>query len=339
MNRFAVGALFAAVVLSGCDSRGGQKLNGTGSTFVQPVMGKWAEEYQKANRGQINYEAIGSGVGVQRLATGLFDFSCTDAPLNEAQRATLKGEIVYIPLVLGAVVPAYNLPGIKEPITFSGPVLADIFLGKITRWNDTALQELNPGVTLPEMPITVVFRSDGSGTSYIWSDYLSKVSPAWRSNIGVSMTLKLPAGKGKAGSAGVAELVKNTPGAICYVQLNQASNSSLNIGQVKNRSGAAVKATVASVTAAAKNSLSEIPADLRFSLTDAPGPEAYPISGAVWAIVPVPQPGDKGKALADFLRWATHEGQEFAEGLEFARLPSELVERIDKKLDQIAGGK
>jgi phosphate transport system substrate-binding protein len=340
MKRVTIGAVFAAIVLSGCDDRAGQKINGTGSTFVQPVMSKWAEEYQKAKGSQVNYEAIGSAVGVQRLASGLFDFSCTDAPLNDAQLATLKGngEIVYVPLVLGAVVPAYNLPGLKEPITFSGPVLADIFLGKITRWNDKGLQDLNPGVTLPETPIAVVHRSDGSGTTFIWTDYLSKVNPEWRSNVGVGMSIKWPAGVGKAGNGGVAELVKNTPGGIGYVQLDYASRNNLNVGLVKNRSGTGVKANAASVTAAAKSSLSDIPADLRFSLTDAPGADAYPLSGAVWAIVPVKTANGKGKALADFLRWATHEGQEFAEGQHFARLPVELVEKIDKKLDQIAGG-
>jgi phosphate ABC transporter phosphate-binding protein len=340
MNRFVIGAVLASVVLSGCNDPAGQKLNGTGSTFVQPIMNKWAEEYQKANRGIVNYEPIGSSAGVQRMATGLFDFACTDSPLNDAQLASLKGtgDIVFVPLVLGAVVPAYNLPGLKEPLTFSGPVLADIFLGKITRWDDKALQELNPNVTLPETPIAVLHRSDGSGTTFIWTDYLSKVSPDWRSKVGPGMTVAWPAGKGKAGNGGVAELVKSTPGGIGYLQLDYALKNNLNIGQVKNRSGASVKATVASVTAAAKSSVAEIPADLRFSITDAPGPDAYPVSGAVWAIAPINQSGGKGKPLADFLRWATHDGQEFVEGLHFARLPSELVERIDKKLDQIAGG-
>jgi phosphate ABC transporter phosphate-binding protein len=339
MYRIAIGAIVAAVFVSGCDDRA--KVNGTGSTFVQPIMNKWAEEYQKANRGQVNYEAVGSSAGLQRLTTGVFDFACTDAPLNDAQLAAVRksgGDILYIPLVLGAVVPAYNLNGFKEPVTFSGPVLADIFLGKITTWNDKALQELNPGVTLPNTPIVVVHRSDGSGTTYIWTDYLSKVSADWKGKAGAGMLVKWPAGTGKAGNAGVAELIKSTPGAIGYIQLDYALREKIDVGPVKNRAGTAVKADLSSVTAAAKSSLAEIPADLRFSLTDAAGADAYPIAGVSWAIVYAKQPAGKAKALADFLRWATHEGQDFAEGLHYARLPGELVERIDKKLDQIAGG-
>jgi phosphate transport system substrate-binding protein len=235
-------------------------------------------------------------------------------------------------------VPAFNLPGFKEPVTFSGPVLADIFLGKITTWNDKALQDLNPGVTLPDTPMSVVHRSDGSGTTYIWTDYLTKVSADWKSKVGTGMLIKWPAGTGKAGNAGVAELIKSKPGAIGYVPLDYALRESIGVGLVKNRAGSAVKADLSSVTAAAKNSLAEIPADLRFSLTDAPGENAYPIAGVSWAIVYAKQPAGKAKALADFLRWATHEGQGFAEELHYARLPAELVERIDKKLDQIAGG-
>jgi len=341
MYRIVIAAIVAAVLVPGCEERNGQKLNGTGSTFVQPIMSKWAEEYGKAKRGQIVYEGIGSSAGVQRLSSGVFDFACTDAPLNEAQQAQVTkggGDFLYIPLVLGAVVPAYNLPGFKEPITFSGPVLADIFLGKIGRWNDKALQELNSGVTLPDMPIAVVHRSDGSGTTYIWTDYLAKVSPEWKSKAGGGMSVKWPAGTGKAGNFGVADHIKSTSGAVGYVQLDYALRDSIGVGLVKNRAGTAVKADASSVTAAAKSSLAEIPADLRFSLTDAAGTESYPIAGTVWAIVYVKQPAGKGKPLADFLRWATHEGQEVAEGLHYARLPSELVERIDKKLEQIAGG-
>jgi phosphate transport system substrate-binding protein len=303
-------------------------------------MSRWTEEYRKAKCGEVNYEAIGSSAGVKRLATGVFDFACTDAPLSEPQLAAVNqagGDILYIPLILGAVVPAYNVPGFEEPLTFSGAVLADIFLGKITHWNDKALQDLNSAVTLPDLPITVVHRSDGSGTTYIWTDYLTKVSAAWRRGAGVGMSVKWPAGSGRPGNAGVAEMVKSTPGAIGYVQLGYALRDRISVGLVRNRAGTAVRATSSSVTAAAKSSLAEIPADLHFSLTDPAGADAYPISGTVWAIVYARPRTSTGKALADFLRWATHDGQGFAEGLHYARLPDELVGRIDKKLDKIAG--
>jgi phosphate transport system substrate-binding protein len=236
------------------------------------------------------------------------------------------------------VVPAYHLSGFKEPITFSGPVLADIYLGKVAKWDDPALQKLNPGVTLPNTPITVVHRSEGSGTAFIWTDYLGKVSPAWKSKPGVGMSVQWPVGVGKAGNAGVAEAIKRTDGAIGYVQLDYAIQDKLAIGLVKNRAGMVVKADHASVTAAARSSLANIPADLRFSMTDAAAADAYPIAGTVWAIVYVKQPAANGKALADFLRWATHEGQASAEKLHYAPLPAELVERVDRKLDQLAAG-
>jgi len=340
MYRVAIAAIVAAVCLSGCKDPARQNLNGTGSTFVQPVMKKWAEEYQKSKGQPLHYEPVGSSAGVRRLATGLFDFACTDAALDAGQRsaAAKKGEVLYIPLVLGAVVPAYNLPDITEPVTLSGPVLAEIFRGKITNWNDDALRELNRGITLPDMPIAVLHRSEGSGTTYIWTDYLAKVSPEWKDKPGVGMTVKWPLGKGRPGNAGVADSIKKTPGALGYVQFDYALREGLGVAQVKNRSGATVKASAASVTAAVKSSLADIPADLRFSATDADGADAYPIAGAVWAIVYVNQPAGRGKPLADFLRWDTHEGQDFVEELHYARLPSELVERIDKKLDQIAAG-
>jgi phosphate transport system substrate-binding protein len=339
MYRIVIGAIIVAAV-SGCDAGQGHKLNGTGSTSVQPIMSRWAEEYQKAKGGSLHYEAIGSSAGLHRLATGVFDFACTDAPLNEAQRAAVTsngGDVFYIPLVLGGVVPVYHLPGLKGPLIFSGPVLADIFLGKITRWNNEALRQLNPDATLPDTPMAVVHRSDGSGTTYLWTDYLAKVSPEWKKKVDVGMSVAWPVGSGAAGSAGVAQRVKETPGALSYLQLNFATRLSIAVGLVKNRAGAPVTADAPSV-AAARSALAEILPNQPLPLTDAPGDNAYPISGAVWAVVYVKQPAGKGKALADFLHWAVHEGQEFAEGLHYARLPGELVGRIDAKLDNILRG-
>jgi phosphate transport system substrate-binding protein len=268
----------------------------------------------------------------------LFDFACTDAPMTQEQLAKAGrsgGEIVHIPLVMGAVVPAYNLADVKDALTLNGPVLAGIFLGDITKWNDTTIQALNPGVALPDRGITVVHRDDASGTTYIWSDYLAKSSPRWKEKVGVGASLDWPTGVGQTGNEGVAAQIEHTPGSIGYVLLNYALQKNLLFARVKNRNGVSVKASLETVTAAAKSALSDIPEDLRYSITDAPGEDAYPISGTVWAILHVKQPGEKGRAVVDFLRWVTHEGQEYAAELHYARLPQRLVERLNNKLDQI----
>jgi phosphate ABC transporter phosphate-binding protein len=327
-----------AVLSPGCGTRAQPKINGTGSTFVAPMMKKWASEYDQAKSVKVDYESIGSALGVKRLGTGLFDFACTDAPLTNEQFAKARqsgGEIVHIPLVMGAVVPAYNLAEIKDAISLTGPVLAGIFLGEITKWNDKAIQELNPGVALPDRDIAVVHRDDASGTTYIWSDYLAKSSLRWKEKVGVGTSLDWSAGTGQTGNEGVAAQIARTPGSIGYVQLNYALQRNIRFARVINRSGVSVKANLESVTAAAKSALSDIPDDLWYSITDAPGEDAYPISGTVWAILYVKQGGEKGRAVVDFLRWATHEGQEYAAELYYARLPQGLVERLTKKLDQI----
>jgi phosphate ABC transporter phosphate-binding protein len=304
-------------------------------------MSKWASVYAKERGVQVNYLSVGSGGGTQQMTAQTFDFGCTDAPLNDEQsrkaRAT-GGEVLHIPLAMGAVVPAYNLPGLELPLRFSGPVLSDIFLGKVARWNDTKLRDLNPGIPLPDLPVALVHRSDGSGTTYVWADYLGKVSPEWRMQVGLGTSLRWPHGVGQKGNEGVAGHITRTPGAIGYLELVYALQSNIQYGLVQNRAGAFVQASLRSVTAAAEAVLAEIPDDLRYSLTDAPGGESYPISGTVWAVLYANQPEGKGQILIDFLRWATHEGQHYAKDLHYAALTKGLVERADQKLAQVQLG-
>ena len=341
MRTLLVGlACFGAATL-GCGPSGtGAKprLNGGGSTFVYPMMSKWSAEYDKLKGVEVNYQSIGSGGGIQQMTAKTFDFGCTDGPMNEEQLKKAKevgGDVIHIPLVMGAVVPAYNLAEVKEPLVFSGPVLADIFLAKIKKWNDKAIQDLNPGVQLPDIDIGVVHRSDGSGTTYIWADYLSKVSPEWKSKVGTGTSLEWPAGEGAKGNEGVAGRVKATPGALGYIELIYALQNNIEFGKVKNKAGSVVTGSLQSVTAAANNSLTNIPEDLRYSITNADGKDSYPISGTTWAVIYVKQPAGKGKQVVDFLRWCTHDGQKYCEALKYATLPKGLVEKIDKKLDSV----
>jgi phosphate ABC transporter phosphate-binding protein len=331
-------ACLAATAAVGCGGGGKPRLNGAGSTFVYPMMSKWTAEYDKAKGVEVNYQSIGSGGGIQQMTAKTADFGCTDGPMNEEQLQKAKdtgGEVVHIPLVMGAVVPAYNLEGVTEPLVFTGPLLADIFLGKVKKWNDKAIQDLNPGVALPDRDIGVVHRSDGSGTTYVWVDYLAKVSPEWSKRVGVATSVDWPAGEGAKGNEGVAGRVKASPGAIGYIELIYALQNDIKFGLVKNKEGVAIKADLKSITAAADNALKAIPEDLRYSITDAAGKDSYPISGTVWAVVYVNQPAGKGQQVVDFLRWVTHDGQQFCEELHYAKLPPGLVERVDKKLASI----
>ena len=336
-------ALLAAIVIlvSGCGPAK-PRLNGGGSTFVYPMMSKWAAEYDKAKAVEVNYQSIGSGGGIQQMTVKTFDFGCTDSPMNEEQLDKARkegGEVLHIPLVMGAVVPAYHLEEVQEPLIFSGPVLADIFLGKIKKWNAPALAELNPNVKLPAKDIGVVHRSDGSGTTYIWVDYLAKTSPDWKQKVGVGTSVNWPSGEGAKGNEGVAGRVKETPGAIGYVELTYALQNNIKFGLVRNKENIPIKADLHSVTAAAENALQTIPEDLRYSLTDPPGKDSYPIAGTVWALLYVHQPADKGQQVVDFLRWVTHDGQKYAEDLHYARLPEGLVQRLEKKLDTVQVGR
>jgi phosphate transport system substrate-binding protein len=306
------------------------------------MMARWTSAYKNKMGIDITYASRGSGVGVAQMIARTYDFGCSDAPLSESQMARAMqegGEVVHIPLALGAVVPTYNLPGVDKPVRFTGEVLADIFLGNIKQWNDPKLQALQEeGVKLPDLEITVVHRSDGSGTTYIFAEYLAKFSPAWKQSVGVSTYLYWPAGVGQRGNGGVARLVKRLPGAIGYNELNYALEHNLRYGAVKNREGHYILGSLDSVTAAADASLKEIPEDLRYSLTNAPGPESYPIAGTNWAVLYVSQPANRAETIKDFLRWATHEGQELCTSLHYARLPQSLIRRLEKKLALLGKG-
>ena len=337
-------AVLAASCVVGCGGGGDKRLNAGGSTFVYPMMSTWADEYKKAKGIEVNYQSIGSGGGIQQMTAKTFDFGCTDGPMNEEQLKKCReqgSEALHVPLVMGAVVPAYNLEEVKETLRFSGPLLADIFLGNVKKWNDKAIKELNPKVAdqLPDKEIVVVHRSDGSGTTYVWVDYLAKVSPEWSKKVGVGTSVDWPAGIGQKGNEGVAGQVKRSPGAIGYVELIYALQNDMKFGLVRNKEGEYIEANLKSITAAGSSSLTDIPDDLRYSITDAAGKESYPISGTVWAVVYQKLPKDKGQAVVDYLRWVIHDGQKHCEGLHYATLPKGLVERADKKLDSIEVGK
>jgi phosphate ABC transporter phosphate-binding protein len=323
---------------AGCGGGPEKRLNAGGSTFIYPMMTIWIDKYNKAKGIEVNYQSIGSGGGIQQMTAKIFDFGCTDGPMNEEQLTKAKqvgGEVFHVPLLMGAVVPAYNLEGVPGPLRFSGPVLADIYLGKITKWNDPALVKLNPMANLPDKEIAVIHRSDGSGTTYVWSEFLSKVSPEWKEKVGFATSLNWPVGVGMKGNEAVAGQVRRSPGSIGYVELTYAIQYQMEYGLVQNKEGRFIKADLDSVTAAAANSLKTIPDDLRYSITDAPGKDSYPISATTWAVLYAKQPAGKGKAVVDFLRWVTHEGQKDCAAAHYAPLPPGLVERLDKKLDQV----
>lgn len=339
MYRVAVTALACVALLgAGCTSHEGRRLNAGGSTFVYPMMSLWTFEYEKATTIQVNYQSIGSGGGIRQMTARTFDFGCTDGPMNAEnlkKAHSVNGDVVHVPLCMGAVVPAYNLPGVTGPLRFTGPVLADIYLGKITKWNDPALRDLNPDAPLPDQEIIVVRRSDGSGTTYVWVDYLAKVSPEWKQKVGVGTSVNWPVGIGQKGGEGVAGQVRRSPGSLGYIELTYALHNDIPFGSVRNKEGTFVLASLGSVTAAADAALTNIPDDLRYSITDAPGKDSYPISGTVWAVVYVNQPPAKGRQIREFLWWVTHDGQRFCEEMDYARLPAGLVKRAEGKLNLI----
>jgi phosphate transport system substrate-binding protein len=314
-------------------------IQGAGSTFIDPLMVQWSSQYEKTESGcRIGYRSVGSGRGIQSVMEKKVDFGCTDAPLTDEQIAQVRsagGEVVHVPLVLGAVVPVYNLATAKTPVRFTGAVLADIFLGKIKKWNDKALHDLNPDIELPDREITVVHRSDGSGTTYIWADYLSKTNPDWKKTVGVGTQLKWPFGTAESGNDGVAANVQKTSAAIGYVELTYALRLDLAVGLVENQEKEFVKANLGSITKAAENALGKVPDDLRYSLTDAPGKGSYPITGTTWAIVYVGQTPKKGRQLVDFLNWATGDGQLHVHELLYARLPEPLAAKARNAISRI----
>jgi phosphate transport system substrate-binding protein len=314
-------------------------LTGSGSSFVNPFMQKLASEYNKMNPGvKVNYSSVGSGTGIKQISDKSTDFGATDAPMTDAQlKAAAGGEILHVPLVMGAVVPIYNAPGVSKPLVFSGPVLADIYRGKINAWNDPAIAKLNPGVKLPDADITVVHRSDGSGTTYVFSEYLTKVSPDFAKAPGKGTVVNWPAENkiGAKGNEGVAAVVQKTPGSVGYVELIYAMSNKIAYGGVINAAGKTVMATMEGVTAAAA-AMKNPPADLRMSITNAEGDESYPISAFVYVLVYKDQAdATKGRALVNFLKWGITDGQKLAPGLHYAALPTEIVKMNESKLESV----
>jgi phosphate transport system substrate-binding protein len=314
-----------------------QQINGAGATFPNPIYSKWFSEYNKLHPDvKINYASIGSGGGIRQITERTVFFGATDGPMTPEQLQAAPGRILHFPTVLGADVPAYNLPGVTGELKFNGPVLADIFLGKVTKWNDPALMKLNPGVNLPGTDITVVHRSDGSGTTYIWVDYLAKVSPEWKQKVGVANSVNWPVGLGGKGNEGVAGLVRQAPGSLGYVELIYAKQNNIAYGSVQNAAGEFIRATEQSVTAAAAEAAAKMPADFRVSITNAPGKDAYPISSFTWLLF-YENPQDKklAKAMVDFMKWALTDGQKYAGELGYAPLPKSVVDLEMKALEKI----
>jgi phosphate transport system substrate-binding protein len=311
-------------------------MNGAGATFPYPIYSKWFEEYTKVDpEVRFNYQSIGSGGGIRQITERTVDFGASDGPMTDEQLKKAPAELFHIPTVLGAVVATYNLPG-SPHLRFTGDVLAGIFLGKITKWDDPRIKALNPSVALPSQPIVVVHRSDGSGTTYIWVDYLSKVSKEWQEKVGKGTSVSWPVGLGGKGNEGVAGQVKNTPGALGYVELAYAITNKLPAAAVKNRADRFVDATIQSTTAAAAGAAASMPSDFRVSLTTAPGDQAYPVASFTWLLVYRDQVNEaKGKALVKFLWWAIHDGQRYPEALLYAPLPVSVVKQIEAKIRQI----
>jgi phosphate transport system substrate-binding protein len=311
-------------------------LNGAGATFPNPIYSKWFSEYNKLHPDvQINYQSIGSGGGIRQVLNGTVDFGASDGPMTDEQLAQSKTKILHIPTVLGAVVPAYNVPGISGEIKFTPEALAGIFLGKIQNWNDPALAKVNPGVNFPNQPIIVIYRSDGSGTTFIFSDYLSKVSKDWSNIVGKGTSVKWPIGMGGKGNEGVAGQVRQLQGSIGYVELIYAVQNKITYGSVRNAAGNFVTASLDEVTEAAA-SVKTMPADFRVSITNAPGKTAYPISSFTWLLIPMPaRDPKKGKIIADFLDWMVNDGQKMTRQLSYAPLPESVVEKVKAAIKQI----
>jgi len=311
-------------------------LNGAGATFPYPMYSKWFSEYHKLHPEiQMNYQSIGSGGGIRQVIAGTVDFGATDGPMTDDQLKEAKVKILHLPTVLGADVPAYNIPGVTAELNFTPEALAGIFLGKIGKWNDKAIASANPGVSLPDKDIIVVHRSDGSGTTYSWTDYLSKVSSEWQSQVGKGTSVKWPIGLGGKGNEGVAGMIRQLPGSIGYVELIYAVQNKIPYGPVKNSAGNSVKASLESVTAAAASS-PKMPADFRVSITNAPGKEAYPISSFTWLLIPEQsKDAAKGKILADFLNWMVTDGQKMTDALSYAPLPDSVVQKEKEAIKQV----
>jgi phosphate transport system substrate-binding protein len=331
MRRMAIlAALFLVAVVAVAQT----KLNGAGATFPYPIYSKWFSEFQKSNGVQINYQSIGSGGGIRQLQSGTVDFGASDMPLNDDQLKQMGKPIIQFPTVLGSVVPAYNVPGVSTELKFTPETLAGIYLGKITKWNDKALTSVNPGVKLPDQGIVVVHRSDGSGTTFVWTDYLSKISPEWKSSVGANTSVKWPVGLGGKGNEGVAGTIRQQPGAIGYIELIYALQNKIEFGVVKNAAGNFVKASLDTTSKAAAGT--KVPPDFRVSITNAPGKDAYPIASFTYLLVPT-QWQDQGKktAMVNFLNWMLDKGEPMVTGLDYASIPKQVAEMEKAKIKEI----
>ena len=315
----------------------GRQINGAGATFPNPLYSKWFSEYNKIHPDvRINYQSLGSGAGIRQLTSGTVFFGASDQPVDDELLSAAPGKILHFPTVLGAVVPIYNLEGVTAPLRFTGPLLADIILGRVGKWNDPAIVKHNPGVPLPATDITFVHRSEGSGTTFIFADYLGKVSPEFKSTVGVDAALKWPTGVGGKGNEGVTAMVRQTPGSLGYVEFVYALQNNIAVGTVQNASGIFVTPSIESVTAAATAAASQMPSDFRVSITNAAGADSYPMSSFTWLLL-YEQPQDKvqGRQMRDFLRWALTDGQKFAGALGYSRLPQPVIDMELKALDQL----
>jgi phosphate transport system substrate-binding protein len=316
-------------------------INGAGATFPYPIYSKWFDVYhQKYPKTAFNYASVGSGAGIRQVTEGTVDFGASDGPMTDEQLKAYQDKhgspILHFPTVLGAVVPTYNIPGVTGALSFTPEALAGIYLGKITKWNDPAITGSNKGVKLPDGDIVVVHRSDGSGTTYIWTDYLSKVSDEWKSKVGKNTSVNWPVGLGGKGNEGVMGVVKQTPNSIGYVELIYAVQNNVPYGTVRNSSGSFIKADLASVTTAAAGAAKEMPEDFRVSITNAPGKTAYPISSFTWLLVPAKiQDAAKRDAIRGFVKWMVTDGQEYNENLAYAKLPKEVVQKELKAINKI----
>lgn len=325
---------------SGAGGGGVVRLQGAGASFPNPLYQKWLSEYSKLNsNAQIDYQSVGSGAGIKQIQEQTIDFGASDKFMNDEELKKAPGELLHIPTALGAVVITYNLPGLTQTLKFSPDVLADIFLGKIKKWNDARIKADNAGVNLPDADIGVVHRADGSGTSAVFTEYLSKVSSEWKEKVGSGTSPNWPVGQGGKGNEGVTAQVKNQPNTIGYIELAYAEQNKLPVAQIKNKAGQFVSPTLESVMAAASESIATTPDDLRVSIVDAAGATAYPIASYTYILVYKDQKDQaKGKALVDFLWWAIHNGETYAKDLKYAPLPLEVVKRVEAKLNSITSG-
>ena len=334
MRRFLAPLLVCISVLVAAGRA--QTLNGAGATFPYPIYSKWFNEYHKLHpEVQINYQSIGSGGGIRQLTAGTVDFGASDGPMTDQQLADAKFKIFHLPTVLGAVVPAYNVPGVSQQLRFSPDVIANICLLRITSWNDKAIAADNPGVSLPNKPIIVVHRSDGSGTNYIFTDYLAKVSGEWDAKVGKGTSVRWPGGLGAKGNEGVAGMIRQMDGAFGYVELIYAIQNKIPFGIVKNRAGSWIKGSLESTTAAAA-SVKNMPSDFRVSMTDPPGKDAYPIASFTWLLIPVQwKDAAKGKVMVDFLNWMLDHGESMVSQLDYAPLPDNVKEKVRARIKEV----